>query len=107
MDKAKINDRPIKVSLKRPTHARYTPEGVKVFIGSLNFSTSNERIREVVEKIARVKRIELPVDKESGRKGCAFVTVANMDDANQVIDQLNGFSLDGRRIIVELAKKKK
>ena len=108
MDKAKINDRPIKVSLKRPTHARYTPDGVKVFIGSLNFSTSKERIREVVEKIARVKRIELPVDKESGRrKGFAFVTVANMDDANQVIDQLNGFSLDGRSIIVELAKKKK
>lgn len=108
MDKAIINDRPIKVSLKRPTHARYNPDGVKVYIGRLNFSTSKECIREAVEKIARVKRIELPVDKESGRrKGCAFVTVANMDDANQVIDQLNGFSLDGRSIIVELAKKKK
>lgn len=78
---------------------------VKLFIGSLSFSTSTERLRETFARIGTVESASVVTDRDTGRsRGFGFVEMATSEDANEAVARLNGSELDGRRIKVELAK---
>ena len=78
---------------------------VKLFVGGLSFSTSNERLREVFAATGNVESAAVVTDRDTGRsRGCGFVELATAEDAEQAISKLNGTSVDGRTIQVERAK---
>ena len=78
---------------------------VKLFVGGLSFSTSNERLREVFAATAQVESAAVVTDRDTGRsRGFGFVEMATPEDAEQAISKLNGTSVDGRTIQVERAK---
>jgi RNA recognition motif-containing protein len=78
---------------------------VKLFIGSLSFSTSTERLRETFARVGTVESASVVTDRDTGRsRGFGFVEMATTEDANEAVARLNGTELDGRRIKVELAK---
>jgi len=78
---------------------------VKLFIGSLSFSTSTERLRETFARVGTVESASVVTDRDTGRsRGFGFVEMATPEDANEAVARLNGTELDGRRIKVELAK---
>jgi cold-inducible RNA-binding protein len=78
---------------------------VKLFIGSLSFSTSTERLRETFARVGTVESASVVTDRDTGRsRGFGFVEMATTEDANEAVARLNGSELDGRRIKVELAK---
>ncbi len=78
---------------------------VKLFIGSLAFSTSTERLREAFARIGTVESASVVTDRDTGRsRGFGFVEMATAEEANEAVARLNGTELDGRRIKVELAK---
>jgi RNA recognition motif-containing protein len=78
---------------------------VKLFIGSLSFSTSSERLREAFARIGTVESASVVTDRDTGRsRGFGFVEMATTEEANDAVAQLNGTELDGRRIKVEVAK---
>jgi len=78
---------------------------VKLFIGSLSFSTSTERLREAFARIGTVESASVVTDRDTGRsRGFGFVEMATAEEANDAVARLNGTELDGRRIKVELAK---
>jgi len=78
---------------------------VKLFIGSLSFSTSSERLREAFARIGTVESASVVTDRDTGRsRGFGFVEMATSEEANNAVAQLNGAELDGRRIKVEIAK---
>jgi len=78
---------------------------VKLFIGSLSFSTSSERLRETFARVGSVESASVVTDRDTGRsRGFGFVEMATSEEANNAVAQLNGAELDGRRIKVELAK---
>ena len=78
---------------------------VKLFIGSLSFSTSSDRLRETFARIGAVESASVVTDRDTGRsRGFGFVEMATAEEANEAVSRLNGTDLDGRRIKVELAK---
>jgi RNA recognition motif-containing protein len=78
---------------------------VKLFVGGLSFSTSNERLREVFAAVGSVESAAVVTDRDTGRsRGFGFVEMATPEDAEQAISKLNGTSVDGRTIQVERAK---
>lgn len=78
--------------------------GVKLFVGSLSFSTSGERLREAFARFGLVVSATVMMDRETGRsRGFGFVEMATPEEAQLAINALNGSSLDGRTIHVDRA----
>ncbi|OLC16214.1 MAG: hypothetical protein AUH29_05750 [Candidatus Rokubacteria bacterium 13_1_40CM_69_27] len=77
----------------------------KLFIGSLSFSTSTERLRELFAEAGAVESAAVVVDRDTGRsRGFGFVEMATAEEADQAVARFNGHELDGRQLKVELAK---
>jgi RNA recognition motif-containing protein len=78
---------------------------VKLFVGGLSFSTSNERLREAFAACGAVESATVVTDRDTGRsRGFGFVEMSTPEEADQAVSRLNGTSLDGRTIQVEKAK---
>ena len=76
----------------------------KLFIGGLAFSTSTDRLREVIAAAGQVESAAVVSDRDTGRsRGFGFVEMATADEAEKAISQFNGKELDGRQIRVEKA----
>ena len=76
----------------------------KLFIGSLSFSTSTERLRELFAEAGAVESAAVVMDRDTGRsRGFGFVEMATAEEANQAVKRFNGHELDGRQLKVELA----
>ena len=78
---------------------------VKLFVGSLSFSTSSERLREAFAAVGSVESATVVTDRDTCRsRGFGFVEMATSEEANLAVSRLDGSDLDGRRIKVEVAK---
>lgn len=78
---------------------------VKLFVGGLSFSTSNERLREVFAATGSVESAAVVTDRDTGRsRGFGFVEMATPEAADEAINRLNGRDYEGRRLQVEKAK---
>src|SRR5438093_13286123 len=78
---------------------------VKLFVGGLSFSTSNERLREAFAAVGSVESASVVTDRDTGRsRSFGFVEMATPEEAEQAISRLNGKNLTGRTIKVEKAK---
>jgi len=73
---------------------------IKIFLGNLNSDTTSDQLRPLFEKYGEV--VECDVLKNFG-----FVHMNNKADANKAIAQLDGYSIDGNNIRVELSTGKK
>ena len=78
---------------------------VKLFVGGLSFSTSNERLREVFAATGQVESAAVVTDRDTGRsRGFGFVEMATPEAANAAVQKFNGYSLGGRTLKVEVSK---
>jgi RNA recognition motif-containing protein len=78
---------------------------VKLFVGGLSFSTSNDGLRAAFAAVGTVESASVVTDRDTGRsRGFGFVEMATSEEANEAVSRLNGTQLDGRQIKVELAK---
>src|SRR4030095_10593888 len=78
---------------------------VKLFVGGLSFSTSNERLREAFAAGGSVESASVVTDRDTGRsRGVRCGQMRPPEEAEQAISRLNGTNLDGRTIQVEKAK---
>ena len=77
----------------------------KLFVGNLPFSMGEQDIQELFAEHGEVTDVHLVLDRETHRsRGFAFVEYAEDDSANKAIDALNGHEVDGRAIVVNVAK---
>ena len=77
---------------------------VKLFVGSLAYSTTSERLREAFARYGVVQAATVMTDRETGRsRGFGFVEMATPEEAEQALAGLNNASLDGRTIRVDKA----
>lgn len=74
-------------------------EGSKIYIGNLNFDTTQEDLSAVFAAYGEVKDCFLPTDYDGNPRGFAFVSMAE-EDAAKAIEELNGTELDGRTLTV-------
>ncbi len=79
----------------------------KLFVGSLPFSVTSSQIEELFAKYGKVISADLITDRMSGQsKGFAFVEMATEEEAQKAIKELNNYNLDGRTIVVNIARPK-
>ena len=79
--------------------------GKKLFIGKLNYDTTEASLKEAFTAVAEVSSVKIIFDRESGRsKGFGFVEME--DGADAAIEALNGFELKGRALRVNEAQSK-
>lgn len=77
----------------------------KLYVGSLPYSTTDDRLKEVFSQAGSVVSASVIIDKMSGRsKGFGFVEMSNDEEAAKAIEMFNGSDLDGRNIVVNEAR---
>lgn len=79
----------------------------KLFIGSLSFNVTEDQLRELFAGVGTVESATIIKDRDTDRsKGFGFVEMATDQEAQAAIKGLNGKELDGRNIIVNVARPK-
>lgn len=79
----------------------------KLFIGSLPYSTTNSQLEELFSQAGKIVSVNVITDKFSGQgKGFAFVEMASDEEADKAIKMFNNYNLDGRSIVVNVARPK-
>ena len=79
----------------------------KLFVGNLPWGITNDSLRELFAQVGEVVEAMVITDRMSGRsKGFGFVTFATEEAAQAAIQQLNEKEVEGRKIIVNVARPK-
>lgn len=77
----------------------------KLYVGNLPWSIRNEELRDLFATYGEVVEAIVITDRMSGRsKGFGFVTFANEEDALRAVEEMNEKEVEGRKIIVNVAK---
>lgn len=76
-----------------------------IYVGNLSFKVTEEDLNSVFAEYGSVKRVQLPVDRETGRmRGFGFVEMGNDEEENAAITDLDGAEWMGRTLRVNKAK---
>lgn len=77
----------------------------KLFVGNLSFNTTENDLQDTFAAHGTVVEANLVTDRVTGRaRGFGFVTMSTEEEAQNAINALNGASLDGRALTVNIAK---
>jgi cold-inducible RNA-binding protein len=78
----------------------------KIYVGNLPFSANETEVRALFSQHGTVESVSLPTDRETGRpRGFGFVEMSQADAA-RAIQNLNGYSMNGRPLRVNEAQDK-
>jgi len=76
-----------------------------MFVGNLSFNTTENDLNDAFAAHGTVTETNLMMDRTTGRsRGFAFVTMSTPEEAQKAIEALNGKSIDGRALTVNIAK---
>ena len=77
----------------------------KLFVGNLSFNTTENDLQDTFAAFGTVTEANLMMDRVSGRpRGFGFITMSTPEEAQAAIAGLNGKSIDGRELTVNIAK---
>ena len=77
-----------------------------IYVGNLPFTATEDEVRGLFEKHGKVDSVKLINDRETGRpRGFAFVDMA-AGEAQNAIQQTNGFQMGGRPLRVNEAQER-
>lgn len=75
-----------------------------IFVAKLDFNATEEQLKSLFEEYGRVNRITIAKDRETGKpRGFAFVEMADESEADQAIEALDNYAINGRNIAVKKA----
>ncbi len=78
-----------------------------IFVGNLNFSTTEDDLRQLFEPYGQVDRVSIMTDRDTGRsRGFGFVEMANSEEGEKAIAALNGQDIGGRTLNINEARPK-
>ena len=77
----------------------------KLFVGNLSFDTTENDLQDAFAAHGTVTETNLMMDRATGRpRGFGFVTMSSPEEAQKAIEALNGKSVGGRALTVNIAK---
>ena len=77
----------------------------KLYVGNLSYDTTENGLRDLFAQAGTVHQVSLITDKFSGQpKGFGFVEMETQADAEKAIRMFNDQELDGRRLVVNIAR---
>jgi len=78
-----------------------------IFVGNLDFNTSEDELRQLFEAHGQVDRVAIMTDRDTGRsRGFGFVEMSSAEDGEKAIAALNGSQVGGRTLNVNEARPK-
>lgn len=78
---------------------------MSIYVGNLSYDVTEEDLQAVFADYGEVKRVYLPVDRETKRmRGFGFVEMSNDDEEEKAIETLDGAQWMGRQMKVNKAK---
>ena len=78
-----------------------------IYVGNLTFNTSSGDLETLFAEHGEVTRAQVITDRETGRsRGFGFVEMASSEAARAAIEALNGRSVDGRDLTVNVANER-
>lgn len=79
----------------------------KIYVGNLPYSVTDATLQSNFAEFGDVTSAKVMMDRDTGRsKGFGFVEMGSADFAQAAINGLHGQSVDGRSIVVNLARPK-
>lgn len=77
----------------------------KIYVGNLPYSVTDATLKSNFGEFGTVVSARVMMDRDTGQsKGFGFVEMKSAEDAEAAIKGLNGLSVEGRSIIVNLAR---
>lgn len=76
-----------------------------LFVGRINFDSSESKLRREFEVYGPIKQIKLVHDMESGKpRGYAFIEYEHERDMHSAYKHADGKKIDGRRVLVDVER---
>ncbi len=80
---------------------------MNIYVGNLNYTLSEDELREIFEEFGEVSSAKIITDKYTGKsKGFGFIEMPNDAEANEAIEYLNDRDINGRNMKVNLARER-
>ncbi|MDA1272456.1 MAG: RNA-binding protein [Verrucomicrobia bacterium] len=77
----------------------------KLFVGNISFDTTENDLQDAFAAHGTVIEANLMIDRMSGRpRGFGFVTMSSPEEAEKAIEAMNGASVGGRNLTVNIAR---
>jgi cold-inducible RNA-binding protein len=77
----------------------------KLFVGNLSFDTTENDLQDTFAAHGTVVETNLMTDRATGRsRGFGFVTMGSDEEAEAAVTALNGKSIGGRALTVNIAR---
>jgi RNA recognition motif-containing protein len=77
----------------------------RVFVGNLNYAITEDTLKELFATVRTVVSARIVTDQRSGRsKGFGFVEYETPEIAQKAVETLKGKEVEGRAMIVDIAK---
>ncbi len=78
---------------------------MNIYVGNLSYKVEESELKESFEEFGEVSSVKIITDKYSGRsKGFGFIEMVNEEEAKAAINELNGKEIDGRQVVVNIAR---
>jgi len=77
----------------------------KIYVGNLPYSVTDASLKSNFSEFGDVSSAKVMMDRDTGKsKGFGFVEMSSPEVAQAAIEALHGMSVDGRAIVVSLAR---
>lgn len=78
-----------------------------IYVGNLTFGTNSDDLENLFSPHGEVTKASVITDRDTGRsRGFGFVEMGTPEAAKAAIEALNGKSIDGRDLTVNVAKER-
>ena len=80
---------------------------MKLFVGNIPFSMTEEELRQIFEGCGSILSCKLIVDFETGRsRGFGFIEYSSKEEAEKAIAEINQREVNGKKLVVNEARAK-
>ena len=80
---------------------------MNIYVSNLGFHVGDEDLKGFFATYGAVSSAKVIMDRETNRsKGFGFVEMPDESEGNTAISKLNGFEVEGRSLVVNIAKPK-
>ncbi len=77
----------------------------KLYVGNLSYSVRDDDLQQKFGEFGDVQSAKVMMDRDTGRsKGFGFVEMGSADQAESAIRGMNGQNVDGRDMVVNVAR---
>ncbi len=78
-----------------------------IYVGNLAFSTDSDGLRQIFAEHGEVTSAQVIEDRFTARsRGFGFVEMSSADEAQKAISAIDGSTVDGRQLTVNIAKER-